>query len=135
MVEELYISNIIDKINFYSNKEAKEILYELIEFTKKNRLMEAYPWVLYKLGRIYISEDQINKADKLFRESYKIFQKNNIKTGMISAINGFMASECMQNKYTSAVQWAIKGIKLADEVNDPEFFFFFKGNLAEYIWL
>lgn len=34
-VEELYISNIIDKINFYSNKEAKEMLYELIEFTKK----------------------------------------------------------------------------------------------------
>lgn len=129
-VEELYISNIIDKINFYSNKEAKEILYELIEFTKKNRLMEAYPWVLYKLGRIYISEDQINKADKLFRESYKIFQKNNIKTGMISAINGFMASECMQNKYTSAVQWAIKGIKLADEVNDPEFLIAIKGNLA-----
>ena len=34
-LEELYITNIIDKINFYSNKEAKEILYELIEFTKK----------------------------------------------------------------------------------------------------
>ena len=54
-VEELYISNIIDKINFYSNKEAKEMLYELIEFTKKNSLMKAYPWVLYKLGKIYIA--------------------------------------------------------------------------------
>lgn len=129
-VEELYISNIIDKINFYSNKEAKEMLYELIEFTKKNSLMKAYPWVLYKLGKIYIAEDQVNNADKLFRESYKIFQENNIKEGMLAVINGFMASECMQHKYTSAVQWAIKGIKLADEVNDPEFLIAIKGNLA-----
>ena len=129
-VEELYISNIIDKINFYSNKEAKEMLYELIEFTKKNSLMKAYPWVLYKLGKIYIAEDQVNNADKLFRESYKIFQENNIKEGILAVINGFMASECMQHKYTSAVQWAIKGIKLADEVNDPEFLIAIKGNLA-----
>lgn len=127
---ELYINNIINKINLYSNKEAKKMLYELIEFTKKNSLMEAYSWVLYKLGRIYIAEDQIKKADKLFRESYNIFQENNIKKGMLAVINGFMASECMQHKYTSAVQWGIKGIKLANEVNEPEFLIAIKGNLA-----
>lgn len=129
-LEELYITNIIDKINFYSNKEAKEILYELIEFTKKNNLIEAYPWVLYKLGRICIAEDEFKKADKLLRESYKIFLQNNNEKGIIAVIAGFMGSECMQHKYTSAVQLGIRGIKLANEANDIESLIAIKGNLA-----
>ncbi|WP_195999832.1 GGDEF domain-containing protein [Clostridium sp. 1001271B_151109_B4] len=125
-----YIKVIIDKINFLNNKVAKEILNELIIFSKENNLDYVYSWTLYKLGRIYVVEDSYQKANELFNEVYEIFHKNNNINGMISVIAGFIASECMQHKYTSAIQWGIKGIRLAEEANNIELLIIIKGNLA-----
>ena len=96
--DQSYVKVIINKINFFNNKVAKEVLNELIIFSKKNNLEDVYSWTLYKLGKIYVVEDLYQNADELFNEAYEIFAKNNNINGMISVITGFIGSKCMQHK-------------------------------------
>lgn len=129
-LDESYIKHIIDKIGFYSNKDAKELLEKLIEFTRKNNLIYSHSWSLYRLGRVYINEDNFTKADELFHKAYDNFQINENDKGMLSVIIGFMGSKCMQHQYANAIQWAIKGANLAEETNDIERLILVKCNMA-----
>lgn len=128
--DQSYVKVIINKINFFNNKVAKEVLNELIIFSKKNNLEDVYSWTLYKLGKIYVVEDLYQNADELFNEAYEIFAKNNNINGMISVITGFIGSKCMQNKYAEAIQWGVKAMELAEEANNIELLITIKGNLA-----
>ena len=127
---QIYVKVIINKINFFNNKVAKEVLNELIIFSKKNNLEDVYSWTLYKLGKIYVVEDLYQNADELFNEAYEIFAKNNNINGMISVITGFIGSKCMQHKYAEAIQWGVKAMELAEEANNIELLITIKGNLA-----
>lgn len=128
--DQSYVKVIINKINFFNNKVAKEVLNELIIFSKKNNLEDVYSWTLYKLGKIYVVEDLYQNADELFNEAYEIFAKNNNINGMISVITGFIGSKCMQHKYAAAIQWGVKAMELAEEANNIELLITIKGNLA-----
>ena len=128
--DQSYVKVIINKINFFNNKVAKEVLNELIIFSKKNNLEDVYSWTLYKLGKIYVVEDLYQNADELFNEAYEIFAKNNNINGMISVITGFIGSKCMQHKYAEAIQWGVKAMELAEEANNIELLITIKGNLA-----
>ena len=128
--DQSYVKVIINKINFFNNKVAKEVLNELIIFSKKNNLEDVYSWTLYKLGKIYVVEDLYQNADELFNEAYEIFAKNNNINGIISVITGFIGSKCMQHKYAEAIQWGVKAMELAEEANNIELLITIKGNLA-----
>lgn len=128
--DQSYVKVIINKINFFNNKVAKEVLNELIIFSKKNNLEDVYSWTLYKLGKIYVVEDLYQNADELFNEAYEIFAKNNNINGMVSVITGFIGSKCMQHKYAEAIQWGVKAMELAEEANNIELLITIKGNLA-----
>lgn len=129
-LDESYIKHIIDKVGLYSNKDAKELLEKLIEFTKENNLINSHSWSLYKLGRIYIHEENFTKADELFHKAYDYFQVNENDEGMLAVIIGFMGSKCMQNQYANAIKWAINGINLAEKTNDFERLILVKCNMA-----
>lgn len=57
-LDESYIKHIIDKVGLYSNKDAKELLEKLIEFTKENNLINSHSWSANTIKKS-IEEDDI----------------------------------------------------------------------------
>lgn len=128
--DENYIKIIEKELHCINNKEAKDILKNIINFTKENNCYKAYPWAVFNLGKIYIEESEYNVADVLFDEAHNIFKLNNDINGMLSVIAGFIATKCMLGEYGLAIQWGIKGIELAEKNNNIERLIAMKGNLA-----
>lgn len=129
-LDESYVKHIIDKVGFYSNKNGKELLKKLIEFSKENNLINSYSWAMYRLGIIYINEDNFVKADEVFDKAYKNFETNENEEGILSVITGFIGSKCMQNQYANAIQWTIKSVNLAEKSNNIERLIASKCNMA-----
>ena len=130
-IDENYIKKIEKDINFITNKKAKTLLKDLISFTKDNKLIFAYSWAVFNLAKIYNEEAEYDVADILFSETYNIFKKNKDINGMLSSIAGFIAVKCMKEEYNLAIEWGIKGLKIAEENNNIERLIAIKGNMAK----
>lgn len=128
--DENYINIIKNKLNFFGNKNSKYILKNIIQFTKKNNLINAYSLAAFNLAKIYAEESEYECADLMLEELYELFSiKNNIN-GVIDVITGFMATKFMSGKYVESIEWGLKGLELVKEYNDIERLLIIKNNMC-----
>lgn len=131
IVDEMYIRKVEIDILSLDLIEGKRILKDIINFTRENNLKYAYAWSIFNIGKLYNQEEEYECADMIFKEAYNIFEENNDTNGVLSAIGGFIATNCMMQKYKEAIEWGIKGIDIAEKHKNIERLLAIKGNISK----
>ncbi len=120
MNDENYSKNICEKINEIEADKAKEIYIFFIKFCKENNLIKACSWFYHYLGRLNYDLLNLDKSIEYHEIAFKGFESINDNEGMVFAINGMFIANVKQQKFDIAIEFGIKGIKLASEENNYE---------------
>lgn len=101
-------------------KFIKEILDEVLKFSKENNLYKVKAWTCYYLGWYYEYMSEYGNALDAFLISNDLFEMINDKKGLIYACNGLTNSYCQIGQFKLANEWGLKGISLAEEIDEKE---------------
>lgn len=103
------------------NPEAmKEIIDELLEFSKENNLNNVRGWAYYYLGWYNFDKTHYDKAAECFLVSNDIFDVVKNKDGLIYACNGLTNVYCQIGQFKLANEWGLKGISLCEETGNKK---------------
>ena len=131
IIDEIYIRKVEIDILSLDLIEGKKILKDIINFTKEKNLKYAYSWAVFNIGKLYNQEEEYECADIIFKEAYDLFEENNDTNGVLCAIGGFIATNCMMQKYKEAIEWGIKGIDIAEKSKNIERLLAIKINISK----
>ena len=131
IIDEIYIRKVEIDILSLDLMEGKKILKDIINFTKEKNLKYAYSWAVFNIGKLYNQEEEYECADIIFKEAYDLFEENNDTNGVLCAIGGFIATNCMMQKYKEAIEWGIKGIDIAEKSKNIERLLAIKINISK----
>nr|WP_312578415.1 sensor domain-containing diguanylate cyclase [Sedimentibacter sp.] len=98
----------------------KEIFNEVIEFANENKLNMAMGWSYYYLGWYYADMSKYDEALEKFLLSHNEFDNIDYKKGLIYACNGLTNIYCQIGQFKLANEWGLKGISLAEEIDEKE---------------
>ena len=104
----------------YNPKFFKESFDELLLFAKENKLIRTQGWIYYYLGWYYVDFGEYEKAVDIFLVSNDIFQNIDDKKGLSYACNGLTNVYTQIGQFKLANEWGLKGILLAEEIDDKE---------------
>ncbi|MEL7648230.1 MAG: sensor domain-containing diguanylate cyclase [Sedimentibacter sp.] len=99
-------------------EELKGIMDELLKFAKKNNLNRTKGWAYYYLGWYNFNTSRYDKAVDCFLMSHDTFENANFKKGIVYACNGLTNAYCQIGQLKLANEWSLKGISLAEEIDD-----------------
>lgn len=128
--DEQYAKIICNKVDTLDVDVESEILDKLVAYCTENNLIEAYAWFIREKGWIQYKKSNFIKMQEYIMEAYYIFQRENNINGILGCITTFVASASFQRKHDEAIEWAIKGIKIAEENNNLERLVVIKLNAA-----
>lgn len=115
-----FFRNLIKEQNTYNPEYAKYIMDMLMDFSEENNLELAKAWTYYYLGWHYLDLSEHDLALNNFLESNEIFERKNCKKGLIYACNGLNSLYCLTGQFSLSNEWGLKGISLAEEINDKD---------------
>ncbi|QSX05949.1 GGDEF domain-containing protein [Sedimentibacter sp. zth1] len=92
----------------------------IIKFTEDNDLMVASAWLKNYKCWCYYNNNEYEKAIGLALKSYGILESFDCKKGMACICNSLMAFYSQIGKVELANDWGIKGVLMAEELEDDE---------------
>lgn len=104
----------------YDPKFFKDVFDELLLFAKENNLNKTMGWIYYYLGWYYVDLAEYEKAVDIFLVSNDIFHNIADRKGLSYACNGMTNVYTQIGQFKLANEWGLKGILLAEEINDKE---------------
>lgn len=125
-----YAKILSKKINLLSVVEAKDVIDKLINYCKENDLQQAYPWFLIEKGKVYYKNMDFENAIIYHIKAFKLFKIQEDKDGILNSIVSLIADYGRDGKYDLAMEWALKGINLAEEYNNQESLAAIKVNMS-----
>lgn len=128
--DEQYAKIICDKIDTFEVADESELLDKLIVYCTENNLIEANAWFLREKGWVQYKKSNFIKMKEYTMEAYDIFVSKNNINGILTCITTLLASACSQKKYDEAIEWVIKGVKIAEENNNLDRLVVIKLNAA-----
>ena len=117
-IDENYSKNICENIEQIGASKAKEMYKKFINFCEENNLIKAGSWFYYYLGKLNYELLNLDKSIKCHETALKGFESINDNEGIVFAINGIFIGYVKQQKFEKAIEFGIKGIKLASEENN-----------------
>lgn len=128
--DEQYAQILCNKIGSLNVDEENKIIDRLIEYSIENNLIHSYPWYLHQKGWIYYKKMDFKNAEICHKKVFNLFKSQNNKKGILKAITTLIADYRMNKKYDLAIEWALKGIELAEEYRNQEGLSSIKMNMA-----
>lgn len=98
----------------------KNIFDELLKFACENKLNITTGWTYYYLGWYYLDISKFDEAVDYFLISNDTFETIDYKKGLIYACNGLTNVYCQIGQFKLANEWGLKGISLAEEINEQD---------------
>lgn len=108
------------KHRLYNPEIFKQILDEILKFSKENNLDNVRGWTYYCLGWYYCDKSDYSNGLDAFLVSKDTFEIINDKKGLIYACNGLTFIYCQIGQFKLANEWGLKGISLAEEINEKD---------------
>ncbi|MDF2616723.1 MAG: diguanylate cyclase [Sedimentibacter sp.] len=99
-------------------EELKKIIDGLLIFSEENKLYKTKAWAYYYQGWYNFDTTHYDKAVISFLKSYEIFNNIMDKDGIVYACNGLTNVYCQIGQLNLANEWGLKGITLAEEINN-----------------
>lgn len=123
-------------IGFKENVADTLFWQKLISETQKFNLKVWESRVNYKLGRIYNSLNNSNKAIECYNRSLKIAEVNGYKNEMISPAWSLSSHYCnIAYNFDKAIELSYKGLKVTEELNRKDISFYFCEQLGQIYFL
>ncbi len=109
-----------EAMNYLSSnlEELKKIIDGLLTFSEENKLHKAKAWAYYYQGWYNFDTTHYDKSVTSFLKSYEIFNNIIDKDGIVYACNGLTNVYCQIGQLNLANEWGLKGITLAEEINN-----------------
>lgn len=101
-------------------EELKKIIDGLLNFSEDNNLQKTKAWAYYYLGWYNLNTARYHNAVTSFLKSYEIFDNIKDKDGVVYACNGLTNVYCQIGQLNLANEWGLKGITLAEEINNKK---------------
>jgi len=103
-----------------SPKYFKNVFDGLLKFAYENKLNKTLGWAYYYIGWYYTDISNFDKAVDNFLISNDTFEASNYKKGLVYACNGLTNVYCQIGQFKLANEWGLKGISLAEEINEKD---------------
>ncbi len=98
----------------------KEDFDKVLEFARENNLNIAMGWSYYYLGWYYFDLSKYDEAIENFLLSHDSFETIDCIKGLVYACNGLTNIYCQIGQFRLANEWGLKGISLAEEIDERE---------------
>lgn len=99
-------------------EEFNSIVDNLLNFSEANKLNKVKAWAYYYRGWYNFDTTHYDKAVASFLKSYEVFNIIMDKDGIVYACNGLTNVYCQIGQFNLANEWGLKGITLAEEINN-----------------
>lgn len=109
-----------EAMNYLSSnlEELKNLIDGLLNFSEENKLLKTKAWSYYYFGWYNFHSTQYDIAVIDFLKSYELFDNIKDKEGIVYACNGLTNVYCQIGQLNLANEWGLKGITLAEEINN-----------------
>ncbi|WP_312701052.1 sensor domain-containing diguanylate cyclase [Sedimentibacter sp.] len=98
----------------------KDVIDEMMKFSKENNLSKVKAWVYYYLGWYHFERCYYEKAAESFLISNDIFSLLDYKHGLVYACNGLTNVYCQMGQFNLSNEWGLKGISLCEETDNKK---------------
>ncbi|HCX62484.1 MAG TPA: hypothetical protein DHU59_08610 [Clostridiales bacterium] len=108
------------RLIIFKHSHDKDVIDELMKFSKENNLSKVRAWAYYYLGWYHFERSYYEKAAESFLISNDIFNLLDYKPGLIYACNGLTNVYCQMGQFNLANEWGLKGISLCEETDNKK---------------
>ena len=96
----------------------RSIVEEARRICAEKEYILGYGYTSNELGWYYLDKLKYEEAEKYFLEGYKCFKKVSSEKALTKSYNSFLSLYYLKGEFALAVENGIKGIKLANKIND-----------------
>lgn len=96
----------------------RKVVKEVREICAEKEYILGYGYTSNELGWYYLDRLNYEEAEKYFLEGYKCFKKVSSEKALTKSYNSFLALYNLKGEFDLAIENGMKGIKLANKINE-----------------